>query len=152
MSEAVQIALQTVLKGVSGLADEGGREHVTRGDTTVLDVGFAKMVIIEPGSFSSDDAAAYQINRTWTIPIDLIYRYTNEGETMRNLVAFRDAVINRLDTHPTLSNAADITVQRLSSEEPEGLYDKAGGGPYFMTQTINVEIIERVTLSGGEYA
>lgn len=155
MSETVQTALQTTLKGVTGLADEvDGREHVTRCDPRVLDLGFLKNAIIEPGTFTSDDAAAYQIRRMWVYPVVIAYKFTgvSQAESRRAFVAFRDAVITRLDNYPTLSNTADITVQRLSADEPDELMDKAGGGPYFIVQTINVEILERVTLSGGEYA
>jgi hypothetical protein len=150
MSAAIESALQTVLQGLTQF--DGHPEGVTRGDYRVLDSGLTHTVIIEPGTFISDDAMAYTIQRTWDIPVLIFEKYIDDAVSLVNFTAFRDAVIARLDQYPTLNGAADLTLNRLSSDgDPEEVKDKQDGGPFFTMQTLRVSITERVALSGGEY-
>jgi hypothetical protein len=152
MSQEIQIALQTLLKTLPELADEGAVEKVTRSDSAVLDKGVTHAAVIWPGQFTSGDASGYSITRTWSIPFDLVIRYTTEGETFRALTAFIDDTVALLDAHPTLNGMENITLDRLSSDGPvTALKDKAEQGPFFLYQSFLLEITERVALSGGEY-
>lgn len=152
MSNAVQSALQTVLQGLPQFADHP--EGVTRGDYSILESqDLDVMIVIEPGVFGSGDAGACQITRTWQIPFNIFCRYTGDITTLADFSTFRDAVIDRLDSYPTLNGQDNITLARLSAEgDPTEVKDRTGGGPFFTMQTLQAEIIERVTLSGGEYA
>lgn len=152
MSKAIQTALQAALKSIPALADSSGLSHVTLANPKVLDMGLACSAIIWPGGVQSGDASACQVTRTWDVPFDIFVRYSDDAATHAALTQLRDDVVDLLDTNPTLG-MADVTLAELSTAaDPDEVKDSAGGGPYFLMQSFRLKIIERVALTGGEYA
>lgn len=156
MSEPIQIALQTLLKTLPELADQPDPvgEVCTRSDPKALDSGAEHIAVIWPGTFNSSDAAGGTLTRIWNIPFDLFKRFGDtDAEIYQAFTAFRDDVIELLDSYPTLNGQPNITLDRLStSGDVAEVMDSQGGGPYFLTQPFLLEITERVDLTGGEYA
>jgi hypothetical protein len=150
---SLQSALQTLLKALPALADKpGGLEVCTISSLKPMDAGVTHCAAIWPGTAQGGEAAGYEVSFTWSIPLDLIIRYTSDEVSYPALTAFLDDVIALLVKYPTLNGQGSVTLERVSADaDPLEVNDKTNGGPFFLLQTIRVEITERVALSGGEY-
>jgi hypothetical protein len=151
--ESLQTALKTLLKTIPELADRsGGMEVCTISSLAPMDKGITHCAAIWPGSAQGGEAAGYSVSITWSIPVDLLVRYSKDEDSYPAMRDFLDDVMALLLKYPTLNGQANVTLERLSTEgDPIEIGIDQSKTPFFLLQTLRVEITERVALSGGEY-
>jgi hypothetical protein len=149
----LQTALQTLLKTLPELADKaGGLEVCAINDLSPMDAGVSHCATIWPGTVQGSDAAGYSVTFTWSIPVDFFVRYSSDEISYTALTAFIDKALLLLIQYPTLNGQTNVTLERVAADsDPEEVYDKNKQGPFWLLQTLRIEITERVALSGGEY-
>lgn len=154
MSAALKNALKTLLLTLSQFTDVSHpelQEAVVLADPRVLDRGFDHCIIIWSGPLDSGDAAGYTITHNTSIRFQAFVRFADDASADAALQTFTDDIVELLDTHPTLNGQPDITLERLSADDPFYVRDTAQQGPFFLMREFTLEISERVALSGGEY-
>jgi hypothetical protein len=148
MSDAtIQAALQTLIRGLDRYTDA----NVTLGDFRRL-VG-ARCVIM-PGALRDRRAGDWaQTERTWGHYLHLWRQFS--GDDVSDIVADRDAVIERLDAYPTLDGESGVTVEGVESSEPQWLFPEGSGmnaKPTHVGFRIAVTTVEDYSVAGeGEF-
>jgi len=145
----IEIAVQDILQGLAQFADA----DVTRGDYRVLDSIEDDAAILAPGSFTQADVRAQMSYRTWDVLVDYFYVYRDDGTSETNFATGRDNIIAELEKYPTLDGTSGIIQIRVSADgDAEPVDDEDGRGPFFLWQRLRVTVVERVDISGGEFA
>jgi hypothetical protein len=143
MSKAVQTALQSHLQTLDAFTAHP--DGVAVGDYRALDSGLSEVIVITPGAFDSGDNTDFERTRTWDVPLELFVKYMDSTSAFAALNTLRDAVLALLDGLAVMDDAGLITFRRVRApDDPQEVYDRAGGGPYFLTQELRAEIVEVV--------
>ena len=124
---AIEAQLKTLL--------ETACEHVTRGDSSILDTGITSAIVLEPGSFVTEPhsravrGALPERVRSWDTLIHVIVMYHSDRVVSTDLADLRDDVVELIDKYPTLSTAG-LKVTGLNAEgDPQDVYDNPDTGP-----------------------
>ena len=115
---------------------------VTEGDLRCLDTGgLTNYAVLFPGAVISYDTATNDPRtHEWECLIDLFTRFVDDT-SYSTFGTLRDTVISKLDTSQALS--ATYFIMRIESDgDPAELFDKIGGGPFFITQRLRVYFVE----------
>lgn len=151
--ESLTNDLVTILRGMTRFANA----DISKGDDRILGHGKVDCIILYPGPFRVDDEGDIsqgREDRTWTVYLDLFQRVkTNPGADWVLFGTARDDVISTLRQYPNLSQSTIFIkeVGVLATDPPQLVFDDNGKGPYFIFQRITSEIVENVTVSGGDY-
>lgn len=130
-------ALQTILRTVSGYASP----NVTLGDYRILGQGKEKVIILQPGAFNREGLAPGITHTTWGILVELYIAFKGEISTIASDIRTeRQAVIDKVDTYPTLNRAAGVMLGAIEvGDEPE-LW--AVGSRQYWRQVLRVTVKE----------
>lgn len=140
----VQGAVATVLQGLTGsFADSA---QVTQNDWSVLDRGYDNIAVLFPGPFQdSGGGAGNSRNITWTVHIALFRRIPGSyADALTAFVTLRDAVRLQIQKYPALGLVGVLTVLDLTGDEPLAVGDEADGGPFFILETLDLQVQEDV--------
>jgi len=148
----VLAAVQSIIQALDDY-DDG---DVTRGDYRVFSRGSPPYAILGGGAFErgADVHPQGRMNK-WVIPIELYEQYAGDGSELDNIVAHRQTLIDTFDGYPTLNALGNITRCMITAGETVrrvSFGEKAGQGPYWLLQEMTLEVFEKSTASGGEYA
>lgn len=151
MSYAVcEAAAQTLIQGLDAFADA----DVTRSDWTVLDRGSPPYVVLWRGAWEREEfysGGGYMV--FWMINVDVFERYLDDGSSYTNLEATAQGIEDELGKYPTLNSASGVVRAILiGGSEPTQVFDRAGGGPHFLLQTLRLRVHEVEQVTGGEFA
>lgn len=146
----VEAKVQSLIQALATYDDE----DVTRGDERVLDRGSPPYVVLKPGTLVREPGAIYGVFlTTWTVILDLFTRHMGDGTEWTDLQTYRQEIIDTMEKYPTLNALSGVLeAQIVSGEKPREIRDKAGGGPHFLAQRLALQVVERSTVTGGEYA
>jgi hypothetical protein len=123
-------------------------QTVTRGDWSVLDRGYTHSAILYPGPFNDADMEMGPGGRTflWTVNVEIFLRFENNRAAIATFGAYRDDVIQHLMKYPSLSPATltpltnATLLPNMSGGDIQERFDKANGGPFFLSQVIQVKV------------
>lgn len=147
----IEAGVQTLLRALSRFAEA----DVTRGDWRVLDSGGAPCVVLYPGPFEAEEAGDWgQKWHFWTVYADVFERYTDNGSSETAFEATRQDVMDTIHAYPTLNGVSGVTrALARRGGDLQYIYDRDGGGPYYVMQQITIEVVEKVSYDGsGEFA
>ena len=131
--------LKTLLLTISG---SFGASDVTEGDVRVLDSGSTNTAVLFPGAVLPYDTAGMVREHEHEAILDLFTKFVDDT-SYSTFGTLRDAVITKFDTTKALS--ADYFITMIVSDgDPVELYDKQGGGPFFITQRLRITFTEQV--------
>ena len=134
-------ALVVILKTVSGF----GATNVSKGDYRILGHGIEKALVLQPGPFSRENLAPGIIHTAWVVLVELYIAFKGEISTIAtDLRTERQAVINMVDTYPTLNRTAGITLGVLEAGDEPELW--AVGSRQWWRQTMRVTVKEAGTV------
>ncbi len=133
---------QALLKTLLLTCPAFGGEDVTEGDLRILDRGKSSFCVLFPGGVPAYDTAQMVREHEWECLVDLFAKFDNDT-SYNTFGTLRDTVITLLDTAKYLGTTYHIS-QIASEGDPAEVYDKSGGGPFFIMQRLRVAIIEEV--------
>jgi len=136
-----QGALKTLLLTITGTTGFGAND-VSEGDLRILDSGSTNLAVLFPGSVPPYDTAGMVREHEHEAIVDLFTKFVDDT-AYSTFGTLRDAVIDKLDTTKVLSSVYFVT-SIVSDGDPVELYDKQGGGPFFITQRLRLTIVEEV--------
>ena len=136
---AAQALLKTRLLTITGSFDS---TDVTEGDIRVLDNNPGNAAVLYPGGVPVFDTAIMTRSVAWEGVMDLFTRFVDDT-SYSTFGTLRDAVITNLDASPCL-DATYWIISITSDGDPEEVYDKQGGGPFFLWQQLRLTITEQV--------
>lgn len=112
-----ETALETILKTVTGYS----ASNVSKGDYRVLGTGQTKAIVLNPGPFTRVNMSPGIVNNNWVVLLELYIPFQTEISTIAtNIRTERQAIIDKIDTYPTLNRASGIVLGALESgDEPE---------------------------------
>ena len=129
-------ALKTALTGLAA--------GITSGDSTPLDGGIDSLIVLYPGTAAGGDLQSMQPYREWGVNVQVITRYqANEADTFTAFETLRDSVTAVLSSAPDMGGL--IYIEDYAADgDPFYLYDKQGGGPFHLGQSIAVTMREAI--------
>ena len=134
---------QTLLKTrLLTLSSYFGSSDVAEGDLRILDNGNTNHIVLFPGGVPVFDTAIMQRSVAWEGVLDLFTKFVDDT-SYNTFGTLRDAVIANLDASPCL-DATYWVISITSDGDPEEVYDKQGGGPFFVWQQLRLTITEQV--------
>jgi len=119
-----------------------GASDVTEGDLSILDRGKTNMAVLFPASLPEYDLAGMVREHEWEGFIDLYTKFISDV-SYSAFGTLRDSVVATLDTAKCLS-AAYFMMAIASDGDPVEVFDKQGGGPFFIWQRLRLRINEQV--------
>ena len=119
-----------------------GATDVTEGDLRTLDNGSTNHAVLFPGGIPVYDTAILARSVAWEGVLDLFTKLVDDT-SYSTFGTLRDAVIANLDASPCL-DATYWVISITSDGDPEEVYDKMGGGPFFIWQQLRLTITEQV--------
>lgn len=141
----IESALDTIVKTVSGYS----ASNVTKNDDRVLATGQNKAIILRPGAFSRENLPPGIVNTNWQIVLELYIPYRGEVVNFADTIRTeRQAIIDKIDTKPTLGKTAGVLLSFVESGEEPELWQI--GTNYFWRQIMRVTVRETVTVSYDE--
>ncbi len=159
---AIEAQLLALIKTVARFADTvdvTSPVRATRGDYSLLDRGIDDLVILEPGALTGP-SPEWELSRPsplqetqWIVVINLFRRIKPDEVTSVQFATARDELLNLVRQYPSLNGACGMTyfVALEAMGDPEDVYDRAGGGPFYRMQSLRVTYSETVQVTGGEY-
>ena len=139
----VESTMQAVLAGITGLSTS----LVTLGDESVLDKGVTQCVIIEPGTLELSPLRGRLSDNTYQCRVAIYVRFTTKAATHTAFVAFRDAVLTRLQNfYPDIANALIdnpnlFWVEAIATDgNPVDIPMNPNSGPAFRGQNLVVTV------------
>jgi hypothetical protein len=133
---------QALLKATLLTCESLERGSVTEGDVRVLDSGIINSCVLFPGGIPEYDTAGLRREQIWNCIADLFTKFIDDS-SYSAFGTLRDAVIATLDAGAGLSASYFVT-SIVSDGDPIELYDKQGGGPFFITQRLRITIQENM--------
>jgi hypothetical protein len=119
-----------------------GTNDVTEGDLSILDSGIKNAAVLFPASLVDFDIAGMVRSHTWEGFIDLYTKFEGDG-SYSAFGVLRDSVVATLDAEKCLNETYFMTAI-TSESDPVEVYDKLGGGPFFIWQRLRLSIDEQV--------
>ncbi len=148
--DPIEARFLTLLQGLTSVFTNAAQ--VTRGDWRTLDGGTSPLAVLYPDVI--DEGTTWTAGTTeyiWRIKLDLFERFLNDGTTHISFEQHRDAVLQHMQKYPKLNGLAGIVVVgQMSSTEILEVYDKDGGGPFWLLQTFTWPVTEAITVTGGD--
>lgn len=143
----VAAALETVIKTL----DQFDPDNVRRNDYSILARGKSKAVIIMPGRFLEHgkfDDARYRT--VWFLNIELFIGFvTDRGQLEEDIEVQRQAIIDVVDTYPTL-NGTEGVVSAVIIEGSEPVLSPRGKANMWWEQTLFCRVEERASVTYAE--
>lgn len=115
---------------------------VTEGDLSILDNGITNAAVLFPAGIGNFDLAGMTREQIWEGFIDLYTKFVDDA-SYSTFGTLRDSVIATLDTTKCL-NDTYFMMAIASDGDPVEVYDKQGGGPFFIWQRLRLQINEQV--------
>lgn len=129
--------------------------QITKGDYGVLDLGYELSGVMIPGNVpdSTPDAGSQIIFIEWTVIFEFFFNLSNVPADFENFGSARDGLFDHIYKYPTLNGTTGITKIRITApNDPVEVFDENENGPFFLMQQLRVGVVEKVDLTGGEYA
>lgn len=147
----IEARIQTLIQGLTRFT--GVTERVTRGNFNILTTGIPEAVVLESGSVSVETQEGFGVYRTYDVLVTLFTRYGgDEAQAHADFRSLRGDILTVEEQYPRLNNLSGVIQTEMQSDgDPQDLFDKQGGGPYFRTQTMRWSVTRRYSVSGGEY-
>jgi len=126
--------------------------HVYHGDYSAFDKGIGDFFVLVPGPVGESTIQARSSIESNYLYGDLFIKFTGEPETTDRFVAIRSLLIYRYRIYPMLKNSSNVLKLKVSCpDRPEGVFDKTGqAGPFWLTQRLEIIVVDRTALSGGD--
>lgn len=145
----IEAKVQTILQALAQYANA----QVTRGDYSILDVGYTECCVLRPGPFEINRTGDWgQIGIDWTLYISIYERYIGDGTEFTNLNTQRQNVIDALNANPSLDGTVGVTLVLGRAADVSAVYPVDSDTPQYLLQTIQARVHEEVLLSTGEFA
>lgn len=145
----IEAKVLTLLQALAQYADA----QVTRGDYSVLDIGYTQYCVIRPGPFEINRTGDWgMIGIDWTIYISLYERYTGDGTEFTNLETQRQNVIDMLNANPSLDGTTGVTLVLGRAPDVSAVYPVDSDTPQYLMQTIEARVHEEALSTTGEFA
>jgi len=155
--DAIEAAIKTILlydtTTFPALVAPDTISQVTRGDWRIMDSGKSPLVVLYAGGYTEDESQIAALNEfavTWTAKLDLIVKYTDDGATRTTLAQKRDVILQDIMQYPMLHGLASATARlgKITSDgDPVPIFDKNGGGPFFLMQTFSIPVSEVLAIA-----
>ena len=130
-------ALKTLLTGVA--------ETITVNDYSPLDGGAASLIVLSAGNCAGIDLLSMQPACEWVVRVTVLsHTITTDPADITAFEVLRDAVLALVASAPDMGGLIHVENYAAVDDEPQGYYDKAGGGPFYIGQRIDVTIQEEV--------
>jgi len=97
---AAELAFRNLVKSelTSYFPSATADDQVTKSDDTVYDLGFDAFLTTYPGAFPTEQVGTREVQVSWEILVDLLYRYTtNEAAMWNAFIAYRSDVFNLIN-------------------------------------------------------
>src|SRR3990167_7559585 len=101
--EIVENALVIQLETLSGIFAKG---TVSRGDQLILNKGPERAVILLYADFEQQEFAMDSVKHVWSITLLVHVKYRSDAQVQNDARDTRQAIIDRISTHPTLNRTA----------------------------------------------
>ena len=138
-------ALQTILRTVTGFASP----NVTLGDYRFLGTGTEKAVVLNPGPFTRENLSPGLVHNSWIVLVELFIGFRGEISTIASDIRTeRQALIDKIDTYPTLDRTAGITLGSLEAGDEPELW--AIGSRQYWRQVLRVTVKEAAVVAYAE--
>ncbi|KAF0138175.1 MAG: hypothetical protein FD153_1482 [Rhodospirillaceae bacterium] len=138
-------ALETIVKLVTGYS----ASNVSKGDYKVLGTGQTKAVVLSPGPFRRTNMSPGITNTDWMVLLELYIPFLTEISAIATAIRTeRQAIIDKLDTYPTLNRASGIVLGALESGDEPELWQV--GSRKWWRQVMRVTIREAGTVTYAE--
>lgn len=136
---AAQALLKTLLLTMTSTFATG---DVTEGDLRVLDSASSSVAVLFPGAVPFLDLANMVREHQHEGFLDLYAKFVDDT-SYSTFGTLRDSVLATIAGAPCLSGTYFVTGIQ-SDGDPLDVYDKQGGGPFWITQRLRVTIEEQV--------
>jgi len=113
---------------------------------------------VHPGAFPDTENISQEAFVTWEIVLDVFVKIVELKDMWSDFKALRAAIFWTLLQYPTLGGVAGIDNITLSArEKPKGIYEEYDDGstakePFMITQELSINVLQRIAITGGEYA
>jgi len=144
----IEAAVQTLLQALAQYTSD----QVTRGDYRVLDSGVDEACVLRPGAFTVSGGGDYgQRTYGWLVYVQIFQRYTGDGSEWASLATQRQNVVDQLHEYPTVDGVAGVTeVVVTRGREPGATYPRGSDTPDYLTQVLELRVVEKRVHTLGE--
>ena len=147
------IAIRDAIQGyIQDLAAFDVRDVVI-GDLRIFGSGRDPFVIMFNGPFTRTEFHTAGRKNTWRLYLELYVRNRGDGSESEALVTHRQSIIDELDLRYSLGGGHEGLVSSVlvEGDEPLLIEDEERGLPPSLYQRLTVEVIEMITITGGDY-
>lgn len=149
------VAIRDVIQGYIQDLPAFDVRDVVIGDMRILGNGRDPHVIMFNGPFTHDEDTSWggRIN-IWRLYLELYVRDFGNGSESEALATHRQSIMDELDKRFVLGGTVPGVTRSVLTEgdEPLEYRDEDGGLPPFRYQRLTVEVTEKTTTTGGDYA
>ena len=128
-------------------------KFVSNGDDATLEAGGTYFATLHPGAIPDTSNAAQTVLTIWEIDCDIYVKFTKLQETWDRFRAMRAMIFQEAISHPSLSSTPGVDAVTISAKgKPAYIQDEKEEVVFFITQTITLQVLQRIGVTGGEYA
>lgn len=144
-----------ITKRIASLTDIFKPGSVSQGNYVVIEKGYESACVITPGAFQSEKNSEGTLWKIWQISVDIFQR--NSQDAWAGFRVMRSAVINEIESHPSLMLDAGVQVAGVmgvsvtSGDTPSYVEKESTGISTHIIQTLTVQVTQLVDLDGGEF-
>ena len=150
----VEMAVAKLIASLTEIFKVGA---VTRGDFSPMTQGFDRVCVLIPGAFASERVGGNVMDTTWGVSADIFQRYAQPEKAFADFNEMRSAVIDMIETHPSL-HLTDVQVAGVYSttvaggDEPSFVTKEGTNVTTHIVQTLNIQVKQMIEYTGGEFA
>jgi hypothetical protein len=137
----IETALQTILRELSDFTSAD--VSLTNYDVLDSGTGSKNKVVLRPGGIAAAPDTFATGTRTWGIYVDIFTIYHSDAD-WSEFKTMRENVVTKIEAHfPLDISTGQVILKSIeSADDPIEVFDRAGGGPFFIMQRLRMTVDE----------